>query len=445
MATEANLEFEDDTLQYETDQNDLEQPLLSVEERSEDEQTIQVEEDPPPPSDEPTTTSRIRGTRRLLAMAKPQTRYLYIGCITLLVRLPFSLSIPHFVSTTLGSLSQSQYDRARGEILSLFIFGTIDAILDFWCIFWFGLANLKIVRGCQIGLFQSILKQDVGFFDKTTTGELSSRLTSDCGAMAGDLTWFFRFSIESVVRITGITAYMLVRNPQLGGCALSIIPIVAVINKSYGDWLQKNAQKVQDALASANSVAQETFSCIRTVIAFASEELEYNKYVDKIDEQYRLNVRQTCMTGIYYMFVSTFLINTIVQGSLLFIGSHMIQKGTLTGEVLLAFMLYQGQLQQEMLNLFQSYSSLIKSSGAGNKVFALLDRTPPAPGTGSTDVQRYHGQILHNEDNVGHDALSIQFQNIRFAYPSRPEHEVLSSLNLTIGQGQTVALYVLFV
>lgn len=45
------------------------------------------------------------------------------------------------------------------------------------------------------------------------------------------------------------------------------------------------------------------------------------------------------------MFISTFLINTIVQGSLLLIGSYMIQGGTLTSEILLAFMLYQGQLQ----------------------------------------------------------------------------------------------------
>ena len=172
-----------------------------------------------------------------------------------------------------------------------------------------------------------------------------------------DLTWFFRFSIESIVRISGITAYMMIRCPRLGGCALSIIPVVAVVNKYYGNWLSQNAKKVQDALASANSVAQETFSCIRTVIAFASEDLEYKKYVERIDEQYRLNIKQTYMTGIYYMFVSTFLINTVVQGSLLLFGSHLIQQGRLTGEVLLAFMLYQGQLQQEMLNLFQSYSS----------------------------------------------------------------------------------------
>lgn len=72
-------------------------------------------------------TSRIRGTRRLLKLAAPQVIYLYVGCLTLLIRLPFSLSIPHFVATTLGALSQGEFDRARREISWLFILGTIDA------------------------------------------------------------------------------------------------------------------------------------------------------------------------------------------------------------------------------------------------------------------------------------------------------------------------------
>ena len=117
-------------------------------------------------------------------------------------------------------------------------------------------------------------------------------------------TLFVYTSIESVVRITGITAYMLIRSPKLGAYALSIIPVVAIVNKYYGTWLSQNARKVQDALAEANSVAQESFSCIRTVIAFASERFECNKYVDKIEEQYRLNVRQVCQGKI--TFVSTF-------------------------------------------------------------------------------------------------------------------------------------------
>jgi ABC-type multidrug transport system fused ATPase/permease subunit len=167
--------------------------------------------------------------------------------------------------------------------------------------------------------------------------------------MFTDLTWFFRFSIESIVRILGITTYMIVRSPKLAACALSIVPVVAGVNKVYGNWLSKNSRKVQDAIAAANAVAQETFSCVRTVIAFATEHLEREKYVQKIDEHYRLNVKQIYLTGIYYMFISTFLINTVVQGTLLLFGSFMIEHGQLTGEVLLAFMLYQGQLQVSMM------------------------------------------------------------------------------------------------
>lgn len=132
-------------------------------------------------------TSRVRGTLRLLKLAQPQVMYLYIGCITLLIRLPFSLSIPHFVSTTLAALSRGDFHQARSEIFWLFLLGTIDAFLDFWCIFWFGYANQRIVRGVRIDTFAAILRQEIGFFDKHTSGELASRLNSDCGEMAGGM------------------------------------------------------------------------------------------------------------------------------------------------------------------------------------------------------------------------------------------------------------------
>lgn len=54
-------------------------------------------------------------------------------------------------------------------------------------------------------------------------------------------------------------------------------------------------------------------------------------------------------TGSYYMAVSTFLINTVTQGALLWIGTRLVQQNKLSAEVMLAFMLYQGQLQNETL------------------------------------------------------------------------------------------------
>ena len=379
---------------------------------------------------------RMKGTKRLLKLAGPHSLYLFMGCLVLLVRLPFSLSIPHFVSVTLGALARSEYDEAKMNILFLFIFGTLDAALDFFCVFLFGLANLKISRGVRIELFMAILRQEIAFFDETKSGDLASRLNSDCGEMASDLTWFFRFSIESVVRICGIVLYMFLRAPRLATCAVSVVPIVAIVNKKYGDWLSKNAKDVQDALAEANSVAQEALYNIRCVLAFASEEIEEKKYHDKIDTHYNLNVKQLYATGFYYMVISTFLINTCVQALLLYVGMLLIRQIDMRPDVLLAFMLYQSQLQNEVMNLFNSYTSLVKSSGAGDKVFQLLDRTIPAPGTGCHELMTI-GEESHE---TLHDLGGIIIKNISFAYPARPNEIVVNNLSLTIPAGKTVAL-----
>lgn len=91
--------------------------------------------------------------------------------------------------------------------------------------------------------------------------------------------------------------------------------------------------------------------------------------------------------------------------------------------------------QNEMMNLFQSYSSLMKSSGAGDKVFALLDREPPPPATGNASVQSHSLPVPATSE-----AISIELQDLSFAYPSRPTDVVLMSFNLKVSAGQTVAL-----
>lgn len=188
----------------------------------------------------------------------------------------------------------------------------------------------------------------------------------------GDLTWFFRFSVEACVRIVGISTYMIYRSPFLGLVTVGIVPVVGVINKLYGDWLSKNAISVQNSLADATSSAHESLSCIKTVLTMASEDRECKKYAKSINALYSLNIRQLIAQGVYFMVVSTFLINTCVQAALLLVGSMFVEDGTITPEVLLAFMLYQGQLQEYTLNLFQSYSSLIKSSGGKKHTYVFF-------------------------------------------------------------------------
>ena len=90
----------------------------------------------------------------------------------------------------------------------------------------------------------------------------------------------------------GITTYMFIRSPKLAACVVSVIPIVAVANKKYGDWLRLSATQVQDALAEANTSALEAMSCIKTVFSLSSEEFEKGRYHQAIEKLYRSSLQQ---------------------------------------------------------------------------------------------------------------------------------------------------------
>ncbi|EJK45716.1 hypothetical protein THAOC_35654 [Thalassiosira oceanica] len=324
-------------------------------------------------------TSRLQGTMRVLKLAGSESLYLWVGVAVLLVRLPFSLAI---------------FDQSPGS-----------------------------------GLWR-----DGKLYESYKLWNYGPGLTSR--NKGEDLTWFFRFSVEATVRIVGISTYMLIRSPILGGCTLAIVPLVGIANKLYGDFLAENAKGIQSALAESTSVAHETLGSIKTVLTLACEKHEISKYRKKIDRFYDLNMKQVIASGVYFMLVSTFIINTCVQSALLMLGSLFVQQGRMTADVLLSFMLYQGQLQEYTLNLFQSFSSLVKSSGAGDRIFYLLDRKPPPPATASLLVK---AQEQDSSDGVraGED---ITLDNVSFAYPTRKHVLALDAITLNVQKGHVVAL-----
>jgi len=101
------------------------------------------------------------------------------------------------------------------------------------------------------------------------------------------------------VRVAGILAYMFYRSWRLGCVAVTFIPICSVINRRYGQWLAKNAQAVQGALAASNAHATERLGSVRTVRAFNQQAREAAKYDDKVAVYYDLNVRQTFSQAVY--------------------------------------------------------------------------------------------------------------------------------------------------
>ena len=115
-----------------------------------------------------------------------------------------------------------------------------------------------------------------------------------------------------------------------------------------------------------------------------------------------------------------------IQALILVYGSWLVWHGALKVEEMLAFLLFRAQLQEWTGNLLNSFSNLIKSSGAAHQVFLLLERPPRlSPSLGARPA---------SADG------SVVFRDVHFAYPTRPDVPVLRGLSFEARPGEVVAL-----
>lgn len=359
-----------------------------------------------------------------------------MGCVALLVRLPFSLAIPHYVSDGIGAvIDQGSADpvarsaavgRIRGAVFGILLCGTCDAILDFWNYFLFVVVQQKVVRSLKLRLFGNVIHQELGFFDAEPAGDLMSRLTADTVEMSENLSFVFRFSIEACVRVGGIAGYMFYCSPRLALLSCSLIPANALFNRFYAEWMHKNAKRSQSALAASNACALEAIANVQIVKSFAKESYEEQKYANTVQRYYELGILQGIVRSSYYMVVATFLMNCVVQASLVGYGAALCFRGAMASESLVAFMLYRSQLQDQVNAILNSYTEVVRGAGAADRVFALLDRRP----------QIKQGTAVPPLHVAGH----VRFENVHFAYATRPTAPVLRGLMLDVKPEQCVAL-----
>lgn len=361
-----------------------------------------------------------------MSLARPDARWLTLGLLSLFARLPFSLAAPHFVSRAIGGAIAGSAARARSAVTAFVVAGVVNAALDFWNVFLFAFVQNRVVRRLRSTLFAKILRQEAGFFDANQAGSLSSRLTSDCVAIASDLSWVFRNVAEAAVRVAGIAGYLLFQNARLGLVACGATPLVALVARLYGEWMSANATASQEALAAANAAALEAIANARTVKAFANEKYESRRYDRALARWYALCTTQAYVTGGYYALVYSFCSQLLVPAALLAYGSELVLAGEMPAERLVAAMLYQQQLQEYVGNLLDAVTSMYKSSGAASAAFALIDRAPRVRASGNAVVADFSG--------------TVKLSGVHFSYPTRPERPVLRGVTLKAMPGSVTAL-----
>jgi ABC transporter fused permease/ATP-binding protein len=362
--------------------------------------------------------------RRLYALAAPEWKRLLVGTIFLAIGSGAGLVYPQaarvILDEAITSKSSSFIDYAAIALIAIFAVQSVATALRY---FLFTVAGERIVVKLRQRLYAAIVQQEIAFFDERRTGELMNRLSSDTTVLQNTVSTNISMVLRNIASAIGGVVLLFYTSPLLAAMMLVVVPAIAVGAVWYGRRLRRLSRKVQDALARASEVAEETIGGIRTVRAFTAEALEADRYRSRVEESFELAKKRALVGGIFSGVVSFIGLGAAVL--VLWYGTHMVIAKEMSIGELMQFLIYTVIVGVSFGALSGLYADFMNATGASQRVFELLDRQPGMTSSG---------------DRKPSIEGSLAFEDVRFVYPTRADIVVLDGVDFSLERGKVLAL-----
>jgi ATP-binding cassette subfamily B protein len=306
-------------------------------------------------------------------------------------------------------------------LVVLFLIQSIFTMLRAWL---FTVAGERVVRDLRVRLYESIIRQDMAFFDQGRTGELTNRLASDTTVLQNTVTVNLSMGLRYFIGTVGGILLLVWMSPKLAIFALAIVPVVTIAAAMLGRSIRKLSKRMQDALAESTVVAEETFAGVRTVRTFAQEDAEVSRYKTAVSKSYRIASARALAVGSFHGLAGFAGYGAVAV--VVWMGGRMVMADQMSIGDLTAFLLYTLLVAVSLGALAGLYADFMKAIGASQRVFELIDRTSP--------LEQSDGPVLDAVEGA------IRLESLSFAYPAREDVTVLKSMSLEIQPGEVVAM-----
>lgn len=361
---------------------------------------------------------------RLLTVAEPERKTLLVGLFFLILSSVAGLAYPQMVRWLVDNvLTPKKSDLLNQVVAGLFVAFLIQGVASSVRYYLFTMAGERIVLRLRRKLYDRILSQSISFFDFHRTGELMSRLASDCTTLQNTVSVNVSMALRNLGQAIGGLAFMFATSWKLSLLMLILVPPVALTASRFGKRIRRFSKDFQTSLADASTVAEETISGVRTVQSFVQENAEIERYQGSLTVALGL-VRGRVRAIADFMGIAM-IFGFAAVCFVLWAGGTQVLNGEMTVGDLTQFLLYLMIVAIAVGSLGNLWGDIMAGVGASERIFEILEHQPEI-------------------SNVGLIPLSIEgsleFKNVHFRYPARPELEVLTGIQFKIQPGQAVAL-----
>jgi len=367
-------------------------------------------------------TRRMRG---LLRYARPYWFRGSIALAALLVTTATAIAGPVIAKYAIDNgISKSDMGVVElwvGVYLVVAVVGWLFGACQNYLTSWVGERMLADLRK---NLFAHIQSLDLGYFERTRTGWVISRITNDIEALNSLVTDGATTLIQNTVTLIGSAIVLFFIDWRLALATLVVFPAMAVSTIIFRRFSARAYKRTRERLADVTATLQEDLSGVRVVQAFRREHVNYDRFVE-VNQSYRTaNVDTINAASVYFPFVE--LLSAIAVAVVLGYGGALVFDGSMTAGGLFAFIALLGNFFDPVQQLSQFYQTYLSANAALDKIFDVLE-TP----AGMAD--KPNAIVL--PEIVG--AVGIEHLSFRYT-ESGPL--VLDDVDFTVTPGQTVAL-----
>ncbi len=273
--------------------------------------------------------------------------------------------------------------------------------------------------------YNHLIKLPLKFFDQRRVGELNSRISADIILLQETLTTTLAEFFRQIITIFGGIALLAITSLKLTLFMLAVLPGIMILARVFGRFIRKFSKQVQGQVAESNTIVEETLQGIQSVKSYTNEYFEIARYRKKTEEIAEIGIKSGKYKGAFSAFLVFGLFGALV--AVIWKGSSLLAQGELVAGDLFSFVIYSAFVGGTIGGLASVYASIQKFIGATEDLFAIFNER-------EEDIQ----EISVSPDDELHGEIS--FKDLTFAYPSRPDENVLKNINISISANQMVAL-----
>jgi ABC-type multidrug transport system fused ATPase/permease subunit len=378
-------------------------------------------------SDSPDAPPKVKVSRESLGQMfslyiylRPYQGRLGVGLFMLITSTLLGLFFPLLAGILINSKTSA--DAFRTALLMVAILFA-QGFMSYFQSFLFNTIGEYGLSDLRKRLFSHLTEMPMSFFNQRQVGELTSRMFADLTQLQDAFVMAVPQFLRQSIIMVGSVGMMFYISPRLTGVMLSCFPPTIIGAILIGRLVGRRSRTTQDELALAANVVSEAFQGIANVKAFCNELFEQKRYEARITEFLKSVRHGAIVRALLVAFIIFAIFSAITV--VLWYGTLQLLDGRLKSGNLLQFTFYTIFIGGSLGSFADLYSNLQRSIGATQRVRELLNESAE-PLEVVTRVARFRGDV--------------SFDRVNFAYPSRPEVQVLKDLSFSVAAGKIVAL-----